>query len=64
MAASRYCAWPRSLPARLPPLEYPGHWKPRRVTTTGTVSWRGHAVFLSEALAGELVAWDGVDKGI
>ena len=62
--ASRYRPSPRPLPARLPPLEYPGHWEPRRVSTTGTVSWRGRAVFLSEALAGEVVAWDEIDDGI
>ena len=49
---------------QLPPLEYPGHWEPRRVSTGGTVSWRGRVTFLSEALAGELVAFDEVDDGI
>ena len=62
--ASCYQASPRALPARVPPVEYPGHWEPRRVSTTGTVSWRGQALFLSEALAGELVAFDEVDDGI
>lgn len=31
---------------------------------TGTVSWRGRAVFLSEALAEEVVGWDNVDDRI
>ena len=31
----------RSLPARLPPLEYPGHFEVRLVYSNGCVAWRG-----------------------
>jgi transposase InsO family protein len=55
---------PRPLPRHLPPLEYPGHCECRRVSAVGTVSWRNHPVFLSEALAGQDVAFEEVDDGL
>jgi putative transposase len=54
----------RSLPTRLPPLEYPAHWEIRRVSTIGQVSWGAHVLFLSGALAGEDVAFEEVDDGL
>ena len=62
--ASHYQPSPRPLPRQLPALEYPGHCETRRVSTVGTVSWRNRPLFLSEALAGEYVAFDEVDDGI
>ena len=62
--ASCYQPSPRSLPPRLPPLEYPAHWEIRRVSTIGQVSWNAHALFLSGALAGEDVAFEEVDDGL
>ena len=54
----------RPLPHQLPPLEYPGHCERRRVSAVGTVSWRNRPLFLSEALAGEDVAFEEVDDGL
>ena len=62
--ADCYQPSPRPLPRQLPPLEYPGHCERRRVSTVGTVSWRNQALFLSEALAGEDVAFEEVDDGL
>ena len=62
--ASGYAPSPRALPRQLPALEYPGHFEIRRVSTIGQVSWRGAVVFLSEALAGEDVAFEEIDEGI
>lgn len=62
--ASCYQPSPRALPCQLPPLEYPAHFEIRRVSTIGQVSWRGAPVFLSEALAGEPVAFEEIDDGI
>jgi putative transposase len=62
--ASCYQPSPRSLPSRLPPLDYPAHWEIRRVSTIGQVSWGAHALFLSGALAGEEVAFEEVDDGL
>jgi putative transposase len=61
--ASCYRPSPRSLPTRLPPLEYPGHWERRRVSPIGQVSWGGQLLFLSAALAGEDVAFEEVEDG-
>jgi transposase InsO family protein len=62
--ASRYHPSPRALPHHLPALEYPGHFEIRRVSPIGQVSWRGHVVFLSEALGGEHVAFEEIDDGL
>lgn len=62
--ASRYQPSPRVLPRQLPVLTYPGHFEIRRVSSMGQVSWRGSSLFLSEALAGEDVAFEEVDDGI
>jgi len=62
--ASCYQPSPRSLPTQIPPVEYPGHWEVRRVSTIGQVSWRHQALFLSGALAGEDVAFEEVDEGL
>jgi transposase InsO family protein len=62
--ASCYRPSPRALPRVLPALEYPGHFEIRRVSTMGQVAWRGTTVFLSEALAGEQVAFEEIDDGI
>jgi hypothetical protein len=62
--AKCYRPSPRALPARLPPLEYPGHLEIRGVSPIGQVSWRNTLVFVSGALAGEDVAFEEVDDGI
>ena len=62
--ASCYQPSSRSLPRRLPPLDYPAHWDVRRVSAIGQVSWGAHVLFLSGALAGEDVAFDEVDDGL
>jgi transposase InsO family protein len=62
--ADRYRPSPRRFPARLPPVEYPGHWEPRTVSGSGMITWRQTPVFVSEALAGEVVAFEEVDDGI
>jgi putative transposase len=62
--ASCYRPAGRSLPRRLPPLEYAGHLEVRRVSSVGVVSWRGRALFLSEVLRGEDVAFEEVADGI
>jgi transposase InsO family protein len=54
--ASVYYASPRPFPERLPKLEYPPQMTLRRVYPNGSIKWRGHAVFLSQTLAGEVIA--------
>ena len=55
---------PRALPSRLPALEYPGHWEVRRVSSTGSITWRGAPVFLTEVLDGEHVAFEEMADGV
>jgi transposase InsO family protein len=54
----------RTLSARLPPLEYPGHMEVRRVSSSGDISWAGEPLFVATALAGEHVAFEEVDTGV
>ena len=61
--ATCYHRSPRPLPARLPTVEYPGHVEIRRVSSTGSISWRGLPVFLTEVLGGEDVAFEEVADG-
>ena len=61
--ARHYHASPRALPARLPPLVYPGHMEVRRVSSAGCISWRGTPIFLTEVLDGEHVALEEVADG-
>jgi transposase InsO family protein len=60
--AMLYRPSPRPLPARLPPLEYPGHFQVRRVYSNGCCSWGNH-VFLTEALIDQDVGFEEVDDG-
>jgi putative transposase len=62
--ATAYQPSTRSLPARLPPLEYAGHLEIRRVGSNGCVGWGGRPLFLTEVLVGEDVGFEEVDDGI
>jgi putative transposase len=62
--ASCYLPSCRTMPARLPPIQYPGHMEVRRVSSMGHLSWRGRALYLTEVLVGEHVAFEEVADGI
>jgi transposase InsO family protein len=62
--ATRYEPSRRSLPARLPPIEYPGHLEIRLVASNGDISWAGERLFVTTALAGEYVALEEIDDGV
>jgi transposase InsO family protein len=61
--AQHYHPSSRTMPRRLPPLEYPAHAEIRRVDQNGNVSWRT-PLFVSVALADQSVAFEEVDDGI
>jgi hypothetical protein len=61
--ASRYTPSPRPFPARLPPLEYPGHYAVRRVGTNGGIRWDARWVNVSHILGGESVGLVEIDDG-
>jgi len=46
----------RAYPAKIPEVRYDGDVMVRRVRHNGEIRWRGELVYISEALAGELVA--------
>jgi putative transposase len=54
----------RSLPARVPPIDYPGHMEVRLVSSNGCLSWKSAPLFIATALAGEYVAFEEVDDGL
>lgn len=62
--ASCYRPSPRPLPARVPPLDYPGHTEKRLVSSNGCVSWHGAPLFVATPLAGEYVAFEEVAEGV
>jgi hypothetical protein len=59
-----YHTSPRAYPRALPPLEYPGHFDVRLVSTAGQVKWNAEPLFLSTVLRQEYVGFEEVDDGI
>jgi len=53
----------RSMPSRLPPLEYPSHYALRRVSTNGGIRWDAWWVNATHALGGEYVGLVEIDDG-
>ena len=62
--ASHYAPSPRPMPAVLPEPEYPAHAEIRQVSRCGTFKLKGRQRFLSQALAGETIAFEEVADGI
>ena len=52
---SLYSPSPRTLPRKLPQMEYPGHFEVRTVRVNGDILWKGRLLFLSEVLGRERV---------
>jgi putative transposase len=59
-----YTRSPRALPARLTPVEYPGHYEIRRVSAEGGISWHSRGLSVSTVLIGEDVGLEPIDDGI
>ena len=59
-----YTPSPRPLPARLRPVDYPGHYEIRRVSAAGGISWHSRALSVSTVLIGEDVGLEPIDDGI
>jgi transposase InsO family protein len=62
--ANRYAGLRRPLPAKLPPIEYDTLFEVRTVASNGLISWKGHWVFLSHALAGRRIGLQRIDEQI
>jgi putative transposase len=59
--ASHYAPSSRPYPARLPPLEYPGHYEVRRVSRNGGIRWHAQWVNVSQTLGGESIGLVEID---
>jgi len=62
--ASCYAASRRSLPARVQPVDYPGHMEVRLVSSNGCASWNSAPLFVATALAGQHVAFEEINDGL
>ncbi len=62
--ASHYVASARSLPRRLPAIEYTGHFEVRLVSRHSGIRWNHHWVCVTHTLAGEYVGLEEVDDGL
>ena len=51
-------------PDRIPSPEYPGHFQLRKVSTTGHIKFKNHALWLSETLKHQVVGLDEINDGI
>jgi transposase InsO family protein len=62
--AELYHPSPRPYPAKISPLEYPGHFEVRWVRPNGGIKWQGEFLYLSEALSGERVGLEEIADGV
>ncbi len=62
--ASIYRPSRRTLPATVPPVEYPGHFEVRLVSRNSGIRWKKHWVCVTHTLAGEYVGLEEVDDGL
>ena len=62
--ASRYRPSPRPYPERLTPLEYPGHFLVKKVTTGGTFRFRHRLLYLAKAMVDQHIGLEETDDGI
>ena len=62
--ASRYRASPRPYPERLPPLEYPGHYLVKKITTGGTFRFQNRLLYLANAMVDQHIGLEETDNGI
>lgn len=61
--ADLYRKSPRAYPERLSEIEYPSHFECRKVSSAGEIRWRSKAVFVSNALAGQVVGLEQREQG-
>jgi transposase InsO family protein len=61
--SSIYCLSSRSMPDKLPPLEYPDRFEVRYVSTNGGIRWNRGWVNVSQTCVGEYVGLEEIDDG-
>ncbi len=62
--ASRYRPSPRAYPERLTPIEYPGHFVVKKVTTGGTFRFQRRLLYLAKAMVDQHIGLEETDDGI
>ena len=62
--ASRYSMSPRPYPTRAPALEYPGHFRVKKVTTGGTFRLHHKLLYIANALVDQPIGLEETDDGI
>jgi hypothetical protein len=62
--ASVYKASRRSIPDKLPALEYPDRFELRYVSANGGFRWKSQWVSLSSVLEGENIGLEEIDDGV
>src|SRR5262245_30100085 len=62
--ASQYHPSPRPYPERLPPLEYPGHFLVKKITTGGTFRFHNRLLYLANSMVDQHIGLEETDDGI
>lgn len=62
--ASRYSASPRPYAQRLPPLEYPGHFVVKKITTGGTFRFQHQLLYIANSLVDHCIGLEETDDGV
>jgi putative transposase len=61
---SHYTASPRPFPTRLPPLEYPGHYLVKKVTTGGTFRLHHKLLYIANSLVDQYIGLEETADGV
>jgi putative transposase len=61
---SLYQSSPRPYTGGLPPIEYPGHYIPKRVTNAGTIRFKKRLLFIANSLKQHVLGLEEVDDGV
>ena len=61
---SLYQPSPRPYTGAIPPIEYPGHYIPKRVTNAGTIRFKQRLIFIANSLKQHVLGLEEIDDGI
>jgi transposase InsO family protein len=61
---SQYRTSPRPYPERLAPLEYPGHYQVKKITTGGTFRFHNRLLYLANSMVDQHIGLEETDDGI
>lgn len=62
--ARLYTPSPRPFPRRVPSPDYPAWWETRKVSSRGQIHWHHRPIQVSEAFAGQTIAFEPIDDGL